>query len=84
VFAQPFLLSARVDGGKRRHVPDFLILRRGISREQLRDLHRGRGLSFTEIGQRTGYSRTAINDLARTYGMPMDTGHGLLNSGKET
>jgi hypothetical protein len=29
VLAQPFLLSARVDGGKRRHVPDFLILRRG-------------------------------------------------------
>jgi hypothetical protein len=28
VLAQPFLLSARVDGGKRRHVPDFLILRR--------------------------------------------------------
>lgn len=29
MLAQPFLLSARVDGGKRRHVPDFLILRRG-------------------------------------------------------
>jgi len=29
VFAQPFLLSAQVDGRKRRHVPDFLILRRG-------------------------------------------------------
>lgn len=29
VLAQPFLLSARVDGGKGRHVPDFLILRRG-------------------------------------------------------
>jgi len=29
VLAQPFLLSARVDGGKRRHVPDFLVLRRG-------------------------------------------------------
>ena len=29
VLAQPFLLPARVDGGKRRHVPDFLILRRG-------------------------------------------------------
>jgi hypothetical protein len=29
VLAQPFLLSARVDGGKRRHLPDFLILRRG-------------------------------------------------------
>jgi hypothetical protein len=28
VLAQPFLLSARVDG-KRRHVPDFLVLRRG-------------------------------------------------------
>lgn len=29
VFAQPFLLSAQVDGRQRRHVPDFLILRRG-------------------------------------------------------
>ncbi|MGW4838614.1 TnsA-like heteromeric transposase endonuclease subunit [Streptomyces globisporus] len=29
VFAQPFLLSAQVDRGHRRHVPDFLILRRG-------------------------------------------------------
>jgi hypothetical protein len=44
-----------------------------ISREQLRDLHRGQGLSCTEIGKRTGYSRTAIKDLARTYGIPMDT-----------
>jgi hypothetical protein len=24
VFAQPFLLSAQVDGRRRRHVPDFL------------------------------------------------------------
>jgi hypothetical protein len=55
-----------------------------ISPEQLWDLHHGQGLSFTEIGQRTGYSRSAIKDLARTYGIPMDTGHGLLNSGKET
>lgn len=44
-----------------------------ISREQLWDLHHGQGLSFTEIGQRTGYSRTAIKDLARTYSIPMDT-----------
>ena len=44
-----------------------------ISREQLRDLHHGQGLSFTEIGRLTGYSRTAIRDLARTYGMPMST-----------
>jgi hypothetical protein len=29
VLAQPFLLSAQVDGRKCRHVPDFLILRRG-------------------------------------------------------
>jgi hypothetical protein len=44
-----------------------------ISREQFRDLHHGQGLSFTEIGQLTGYSTTAIRDLARTYSIPMDT-----------
>ncbi|MGP4088590.1 TnsA-like heteromeric transposase endonuclease subunit [Streptomyces sp. KR55] len=27
VFAQPFLLSTTVDGRRRRHVPDFLVLR---------------------------------------------------------
>jgi hypothetical protein len=56
------------DGGARRRR-----VRYDISREQLRDLHHGQGLSFTEIAQRTGYSRTAIKDLARTYGIPMDT-----------
>mgnify|MGYP001413981170 CR=1 FL=1 len=30
VLAQPFLLSAQVDGRKRKHVPDFLILRQGF------------------------------------------------------
>jgi hypothetical protein len=55
-------------GGARRRRARY-----DISREQLRDLHHERGLSFTEIGQRTGYSRTAINDLARTYGMPART-----------
>jgi hypothetical protein len=29
VLAEPFLLSAQVDGRRRRRVPDFLILRRG-------------------------------------------------------
>lgn len=38
--------------------------------------YHGQGLSFTEIGQRTGYSRTAIADLARTYGIPMGTHRG--------
>jgi hypothetical protein len=52
-------------GGARRRRARY-----DISREQLRDLHHGQRLSFTEIGQRTGYSRTAIKDLARTYGMP--------------
>ena len=42
-----------------------------ISREQLWDLHHGQRLSFAEIGQRTGYSRTAITDLARVYEIPM-------------
>jgi hypothetical protein len=41
-----------------------------ISSGQLRDLHHGQGLSFTEIGQLTGYSRTAIRDLARAYEIP--------------
>src|ERR1022692_986787 len=41
-----------------------------ISREQLWDLHHRQRLSFTEIGQRTGYSRTAISDLARAYEIP--------------
>jgi hypothetical protein len=31
VLAQPFLLSAQVDGRQCRHVPDFLILRWGAS-----------------------------------------------------
>jgi hypothetical protein len=61
VLAQPFLLSARVDGRRARYA---------ISREQFRDLHHGQRLSFTEIGQRTGYSRTAISDLARAYEIP--------------
>ena len=55
-------------GGARRRRARY-----DISREQLWDLHHGQGLSFTEIGQRTGYSRTAIKDLARTYSIPMDT-----------
>ncbi|MGH3164282.1 MAG: hypothetical protein ACRDN0_00105 [Trebonia sp.] len=33
--------------------------------------YHGQGLSFTEIVQLTGYSRTTINDLARTYGIPV-------------
>lgn len=44
--------------------------RYAISREQFRDLHHGQRLSFTEIGQRTGYSRTTISDLARAYEIP--------------
>lgn len=40
---------------------------------KLRELHHGQRLSFTEIGQRAGYSRTAISDLARAYGMPTST-----------
>ncbi len=55
-------------GGARRRRARY-----DISREQLWDLHHVQGLSFTEIGQRAGYSRTAIKDLARTYGIPMDT-----------
>ena len=55
-------------GGPRRRRARY-----DISREQLRDLRHGQGLSFTEIGQRTGYSTTAIRDLARTYSIPMDT-----------
>jgi hypothetical protein len=38
--------------------------------KQFWDLHHGQRLSFTEIGQRTGYSRTAISDLARAYEIP--------------
>lgn len=55
-------------GGARRRRARY-----AISREQLQDLHHGQRLSFTEIGQRTGYSRTAISDLARAYGMPTST-----------
>jgi hypothetical protein len=55
-------------GGARRRRARY-----DISREQLRDLHHGQGLSFTEIGQRTGYSTTAIRDLARTYEIPVGT-----------
>jgi hypothetical protein len=47
--------------------------RHDISREHLRDLHHGQGLSFTEIGQLTGYSTTAIRELARTYAIPVST-----------
>jgi hypothetical protein len=53
------------DGGTRRRRARY-----DISREQLRDLHHGQGLSFTEIGQLTGYSRTAIRELARAYEIP--------------
>jgi hypothetical protein len=53
-------------GGARRRRARY-----DISREQLWDLHHGQGLSFTEIGQRTGYSRSAISDLARAYEIPM-------------
>ena len=52
-------------GGARRRRARY-----AISRGQFRDLHHGQGLSFTEIGQRTGYSRTAISDLARAYEIP--------------
>jgi len=55
-------------GGARRRRARY-----AISREQLRDLHHGQGLSFTEIGQLTGYSRTAISDLARAYGTLIST-----------
>lgn len=52
-------------GGPRRRRTRYT-----ISREQLWDLHHGQRLSFAEIGQRTGYSRTAIGDLARAYEIP--------------
>jgi hypothetical protein len=39
----------------------------------------GQGLSFIGIGQRTGYSRSAINDRARTYGIPV----GIYRDGKQ-
>jgi predicted DNA-binding protein YlxM (UPF0122 family) len=39
----------------------------------LGNLYHEQGLSFTEIGQRTGYSRTAISDLARAYGTLIST-----------
>ncbi|MDQ2875301.1 MAG: hypothetical protein M3Y33_11110 [Actinomycetota bacterium] len=52
-------------GGARRRRTRYT-----ISREQLQDLYHRQGLSFTEIGQRTGYSRTAISDLARAYEIP--------------
>ena len=51
-------------GGARRRRARYT-----ISREQLRDLHHGQRLSLAEIGQRTGYSRTAISELARAYEM---------------
>jgi hypothetical protein len=50
-------------GGARRRRARY-----AISREQFGNLYHEQGLSFTEIGQRTGYSRTAISDLARAYG----------------
>src|SRR5207253_357334 len=66
---QAFLLDhpapADQAGGARRRRARY-----DISREQLRDLHHGQGLSFTEIGQLTGYSTTAIRELARAYEIP--------------
>lgn len=53
-------------GGARRRRARY-----DISREQLRDLHHGQGRSFTEIGQLTGYSTTAIRELARAYAIPV-------------
>jgi hypothetical protein len=65
---QAFLLDhpapADQAGGARRRA------RYDISRERFRDLHHEQRLSFTEIGQLTGYSRTAIKDLARAYEIP--------------
>ena len=55
-------------GGARRRRARY-----DISREQLRDLHHGQGLSFTEIGQLTGCSTTAVRELARTYAIPVST-----------
>ncbi len=55
-------------GGPRRRRARY-----DISCEQLRDLHHGQGLSFPEIGQLTGYSTTAIRELARTYSIPIGT-----------
>jgi hypothetical protein len=57
-------LRNQLRGARRRRA------RYAISREQFRDLHHGQRLSFTEIGQRTGHSRTAISDLARAYEIP--------------
>jgi lambda repressor-like predicted transcriptional regulator len=55
-------------GGARRRRARY-----DISREQLWDRHHRQGLSLTEIGKRSGYSRTAIKDLARTYDIPINT-----------
>jgi hypothetical protein len=55
-------------GGARRRRARY-----DISREQLRDLHYGQRLSFTDIGQLTGYSTTAIRELARAYAIPVST-----------
>ncbi|BFV57544.1 TniQ family protein [Kitasatospora sp. CMC57] len=50
---------------RRQHV------RHTISREQLVDLHHEQRLSLGEIGKLTGYGRTTISDLARTYEIPI-------------
>jgi len=45
--------------------------RHTISREQLVHLHHEQHLSLAEIGKLTGYGRTTISDLARTYEIPI-------------
>jgi hypothetical protein len=59
VFAQPFLLSARVDGGKRRHVPDCLILRRGRV-PLVVDVKPRRLLARPKVSFSVGWAREAV------------------------
>jgi hypothetical protein len=59
VFAQPFLLSAQVDGRKRRHVPDFLILRRGRV-PLVVDVKPRRLLTRPKVAFSLGWAREAV------------------------
>lgn len=59
IFAQPFLITAEIEGKLRRHVPDFLILRDGIV-PLVVDVKPRHLLTRPKIGFSLGWARSVV------------------------
>lgn len=65
IIAQPFLMTTRVEGADRKHIPDFLLLtRRG---PVVVDVKPARRLSHPDVAFTFGWSRAVIEDRGWGY-----------------